>query len=152
MGSLPSRHLRRHGSQGVAHARHEGAAMTPEGKVKAAVRKVIESAPQGTYSLWPPGSAYGKPALDVLGARLSDGRMFAVEVKADYKPPTPRQRATIRSMTTGNVTVFVIDEVDSLVLPLLGHWLNTWGEHKQLEAEIRRRLLPYLDLPKDIAL
>lgn len=86
--------------------------MTPEGKVKLAVKKLLKQYPN-TYSHWPVQTGYGAPTLDCVGSvnsrLLAGGVSFAVETK--YKDDlTPRQRLTKAAMERGGVTVFIIGQ------------------------------------------
>jgi len=79
--------------------------MTPEGKVKQKVTKLLKQ--YGCWYWMPVVSGYGAATLDYLAA--TDGRMFGIETKAPGKKPTPRQRATMRQMENKNIPCFVID-------------------------------------------
>lgn len=92
--------------------------MTPEGKVKAKVRKLLKRYP--VYSNWPVPCGYGTPMLDCIGALA--GRCFAIETKAPGKTPTPRQEQTIAEMQAAGIEVFVIDGDDGITK--LEEWLN----------------------------
>lgn len=83
--------------------------MTPEGKVKARVKKVLaDSQRYGyIYSNWPVPVGFGVPTLDCLGA--INGLAFAIETKAPGEKPTQRQAATIEVMRRAGMAVFVID-------------------------------------------
>lgn len=80
--------------------------MTPEGKVKQAVTRLL-SKYKGIYFWMPVQTGYGSRSLDFLGCYR--GRFFAVETKAPGKKPTPLQHNTIAKMTSAGATVFVID-------------------------------------------
>ncbi len=79
--------------------------MTPEGKVKAKVRRILEKYPR--YEFWPVPSGYGVSSLDCLLCR--DGKFVAIETKAPGKTPTPRQLKTIKDIESAGGKVFVID-------------------------------------------
>ena len=83
--------------------------MTPEGKVKANVKKVLAkySELRYIYRHWPVPSGYGKSTLDCLGA--ISGRAFAIETKAPGEKPTPLQLGYIDDMQRAGMKVFVID-------------------------------------------
>ncbi|NJN00178.1 MAG: hypothetical protein HC793_00375 [Aquincola sp.] len=88
--------------------------MTPEGKVKAAVKKLLKSVP-GVYSHWPVQTGYGAPTLDCTGAIRSGlygyvGVAFAIETKAPGKKATPRQLLTVSQLEAAGVAVFLIGE------------------------------------------
>lgn len=81
--------------------------MTPEGKVKAKVKRVLKSyAPHVWYDM-PVPSGFGKPTLDFIGYAWGQG--FAIETKAPGKKPTPRQEQTIADIQASHTPVFVID-------------------------------------------
>jgi hypothetical protein len=84
-------------------------ATTPEGKVKAAVRKVLARY-EPLYQYWPVPAGYGPSSLDCLVC--FHGRLIAIETKAPGKKPTPRQISTIREIAESDGKVFVIDNVD----------------------------------------
>lgn len=80
-------------------------ATTPEGKVKARIKEVLDKAPTTTYFM-PVQTGYGAATLDFLGC--SAGRFFAVEAKAAGKIPTYRQEYTIRQYAAAGGAVFVL--------------------------------------------
>lgn len=81
--------------------------MTPEGKVKARVKKVLQE--YGAYYHMPVQNGMGAPSLDFIG--VAKGFFFAVETKAGNKQPTERQAHTIAQMEAANGKVFVVNEV-----------------------------------------
>ena len=81
--------------------------MTPEGKVKLAVKKVLKAF--GAYWHCPVQNGMGSPSLDFVGC--FKGYFYAVETKAGAKRPTPRQETTIEEMQLAGGKVFVINEV-----------------------------------------
>jgi hypothetical protein len=85
-------------------------AKTPEGKVKDAVRKVLDTRKHmgyGIYYNFPVPAGYGTPMLDVVGCYF--GRFFGIETKVPGSRPTPRQLLTISQMREAGGAVFVID-------------------------------------------
>ena len=82
--------------------------MTPEGRVKAAVKKVLKPYIEGKemWAHWPVQTGYGAPTLDCTGAIR--GQAFAIETKRPGEGPTERQKLTIAAMQAAGVTVFVI--------------------------------------------
>ena len=80
--------------------------MTPEGKVKAAVKKILDAADE-TYYHCPVQNGMGAPTLDFVGC--SKGRYFAIETKAPGKKPTTRQEHTSEQMRAARGTVFIMD-------------------------------------------
>lgn len=79
--------------------------MTPEGRVKAAVKRVL-SAHSAYYEMPVPGG-YGKSGLDFTGCHR--GRFFAIETKAPGKVATPRQVLRMREMEAAGGKTFEID-------------------------------------------
>jgi hypothetical protein len=91
---------------------------TPEGKVKARIKRVLD-AQTGIYYFMPVQNGFGVATLDYVG--WHHGLPFAIEAKADGKVPTPRQEATIEKMVAAGARVFVIDgSTDALE-----EWLRT---------------------------
>lgn len=99
-------------------------AVTPEGKVKAMVRKVLEEFSEqvaindppplrsrsyypALKQFWPVPSGFGASDLDCLVCYF--GRYIAIETKAPGKHPTPRQQLTIAQTTAAGGLVMVID-------------------------------------------
>lgn len=110
--------------------------MTPEGKVKAVVTKLLKSYGTRVYFEMPVPGGYGKSGLDYIG--FANGRGFAVETKKnENSEPTDRQKKVIREMKAAGAHVFVIQGRDDPELKLLAGWLNnTVGppdEHAQAE-------------------
>lgn len=81
-------------------------ASTPEGKVKAAVKKMLASFGDEVYSHWPVQNGMGSPTLDCIICAY--GRYIAIETKAEGKKPTARQTFTIEQMTKAQAVVYVV--------------------------------------------
>lgn len=79
--------------------------MTPEGKVKAEIKKVLKA--HDVYFEMPVPTGFGKSGLDFSGCHY--GLAFYIEAKAPGKKPTPRQDLTIEAMRAAGAVVFVID-------------------------------------------
>jgi len=92
---------------------------TPEGKVKALVKKVLSK--YGAYWHCPVQNGMGSPSLDFICCY--EGRYFAVETKAPGKKPTERQLVTMKSITDSGGTCFVVDGNESLAV--MEEWLDT---------------------------
>lgn len=90
--------------------------MTPEGRVKEAVKKVLKRF--GAYWHMPVMNGLGAPSLDFVGCFM--GRYFAIETKAPGKKPTPRQEVTIETIRKAGGCCFVIDGDVSM----LEQWLE----------------------------
>ena len=86
--------------------------MTPEGRVKAFVKKVMKQLQEKRdcyiYTHWPVQAGYGAPTLDCTGS--INGRAFAIETKAPGETLTPRQKLTKADMERSGMVVFVIGE------------------------------------------
>ena len=92
--------------------------MTPEGKVKEAVRSLL--ATHGAYWHCPVQNGMGAPTLDFVGCHR--GRYFAVETKADGKRMTARQKDTAAKVDAAGGVVFEVVGVSGL--GALVHWLT----------------------------
>lgn len=84
--------------------------MTPEGKVKAEVKKILASFGDKIDGFWPVPSGYGESHLDYVGC--ANGWFFCIETKAPGKKPTPRQLERMRRVDNAKGLVFVIDGTD----------------------------------------
>ena len=88
---------------------------TPEGKVKAKVRAILDDT--RIWSFWPVPSGYQAASLDVLCAvRVKNIPVFfAIETKAPGKGITDRQGLLIEDLELRlNAKVFVIDGEEGL--------------------------------------
>ena len=101
--------------------------MTPEGKVKAAVKRVLKEL--GAYQHWPVQNGMGAPCLDCHGCW--QGIYFAIEAKAPGGVPTPRQEGTIKNIAAAFGVVMVISSVEGA--NNIPEWLR---EHR---AHVARR-------------
>jgi hypothetical protein len=93
--------------------------VTPEGKVKAKIRKLLNN--YGAYYFQPVQMGIGATGLD-FHCMLAGARAFFVEAKAPGKQPTLRQQLMIEKLTYMGATVFVID--DDVTLEELKDWLD----------------------------
>ena len=110
--------------------------MTPEGKIKAKVKKMLADYPVWTH--WPVQMGYGAPTLDCVGT--FNGKFFAIETKAPGEKPTPRQEITIKEMLTAGGAVFVIDGRPSHMLRLL-----LWLEEVSQQGEALEQFCDWLE-------
>ncbi|MGZ3665695.1 MAG: hypothetical protein ACXVDA_14575 [Ktedonobacterales bacterium] len=85
--------------------------MTPEGRVKAAVKKILKRYGDDLYYEMPVPTGFGKSGLDFH--ICFHGHYIAIETKAPKKEPTPRQDHTIAQIKKAGGTVLVIDSVES---------------------------------------
>jgi len=85
--------------------------MTPEGRVKAAVNRVL-SKYKSVYKFMSVPSGYGPSTLDYL--LCVEGRFVAIETKAPGKKPTARQRHIAGEIERAGGVVFIIDSADEV--------------------------------------
>ena len=116
---------------------------TPEGLVKAKVRKILGRY-TGMYAYWPVPTGYGKTTLDVLGCYR--GQFFVVETKADGKKPTLRQTEELKNIGSAMGKTFVLAGVDDPRFDDLVQWLDGVTETVKHDPnippdEVRRRPL-----------
>ena len=81
--------------------------MTPEGKVKQALKKTLAQFGEELDMFWPVQNGMGSPALDCIVCYR--GHHIEIETKALGKKPTPRQVLTIEKKRKAGANVFVID-------------------------------------------
>jgi hypothetical protein len=79
--------------------------VTPEGKIKTKVKKVLQEF--GCWNYWPVPSGYGRRTVDALC--LSNRRFFAIEVKRPGAKPTKNQEQELYNIKACGGTTFVID-------------------------------------------
>lgn len=73
--------------------------MTPEGRVKAEIKKYLESI--GAYQFWPVQSGFGAATVDCLAC--IKGKFLAIEVKRpEGGKLTGRQRNTLQKVADAN--------------------------------------------------
>ena len=94
--------------------------MTPEGKVKKQVKRILAEYKRGMYYHMPMQNGMGRPSLDFVGAYR--GWPFAIETKAGNAPLTVRQHATIVEMENAGIAVFVIRHENQMLI--LQDWLT----------------------------
>lgn len=80
--------------------------MTPEGRVKSAVKRVLDA--YEAYFHMPVQNGMGAPSLDFVGCHR--GKFYAVETKAGRKQMTDRQANTAGQMEAAGARVFLINE------------------------------------------
>lgn len=95
--------------------------MTPEGKVKEKVKKVLKEF--GAYYHMPVQNGMGKPSLDFICCHK--GRFLAIETKAEKGKLTLRQEATIDEMQkAGAITLVIRGENDGESFAILRSFLE----------------------------
>ena len=83
--------------------------MTPEGRVKAKVKKALEVLGPNCWRFMPVQNGYGSVALDFLCS--INGRFVAIETKAPGKKLTPLQEGTKSQIeAAGGIVLVVWDE------------------------------------------
>jgi hypothetical protein len=103
--------------------------VTPEGRVKAAIKRVLDKH-KGLYVFMPVPSGFGKSSLDYV--ICCHGRFLAIEAKAPGKKPTPRQKMIIGQIERADGKVLVIDgkqgleELDLLLSEVRGEACNPY--------------------------
>lgn len=88
--------------------------MTPEGKIKQKIKKLLDMYGEQIYIFMPVQSGYGAVTVDFLCC--INGRFVAIEAKAPGKKPTPRQDEVLRRVEAARGIWFVIDDEDSLIV------------------------------------
>lgn len=88
--------------------------MTPEGKVKAAINKVIASYGDKVYKFMPVPGGFGPSSLDyILCVR---GKFIAIEAKKPGGKPTARQEFIIRQIKAAGGVAIVIENILGLAV------------------------------------
>ena len=84
-------------------------ARTPEGAVKDAVRKMLNS--MDVYHFMPPGVGFGRAGIpDIIGCM--NGMFIAIECKAGKGKTTALQEREIDAIRTAKGLAFIINEVN----------------------------------------
>lgn len=86
--------------------------MTPEGKVKALVKRRMAEAFPACYRFMPVQNGMGAPSLDML--YCVEGLFVAIETKAPGGKPTPRQLLTMQEMIRAGALVYTVDGEERL--------------------------------------
>jgi len=92
--------------------------MTPEGKIKARVRALLDACPDIYYEMYVP-TGYGKSGLDF--SCCVRGHALYIETKARGEELRPRQRGAAVKMLAAGGTVFCVS--DDSGLDALARWL-----------------------------
>jgi hypothetical protein len=93
--------------------------LTPESKVKAKLRRLLNGYHCWTY--WPVPGGYGRRTVDVLG--LYRGHFFAVEAKRPGKGATVLQDNEMEAIREAGGTTFLVN--DDASLKQLENWLES---------------------------
>jgi hypothetical protein len=81
--------------------------MTPEGKTKNKIKKLLAQHPEA-YVYMPVPSGYGMVSLDFLICYR--GQFVAIEAKAPGKKPTKLQELTMENMRKAGAVTFVVSD------------------------------------------
>lgn len=98
--------------------------MTPEGKIKEKVKKLLDPRRPKLYYEMPVPAGYGRPSLDFVGCYY--GKYFAVETKRRGKRLTDRQEGTRDDMRAAGGMVFEV--LGDAGLDELSAWLESVEE------------------------
>jgi hypothetical protein len=98
--------------------------MTPEGKVKKAIKELLKK--HEAYVYMPVPAGYGAPSLDFVGCHC--GLFYAIEAKRPGKEPTAQQRLTARTMEQAGAVTFVVASTDGADFKKLEEWLELFAE------------------------
>lgn len=88
--------------------------MTPEGKVKASVKKLLDSYAPFVWYFMPVQRGLGckRGVPDFIG--LCNGAFFAIETKAPGKKPTQLQQYMMEQIRKAGGDTFTVDDAESL--------------------------------------
>jgi hypothetical protein len=91
--------------------------MTPEGKVKAKVKKLLEEF--DCWNFWPVQTGYGRRTVDALC--LYKGMFFVIETKAPGEEPTENQWKELKAVNACGGAWFIIDGDEGVAM--LRNWI-----------------------------
>jgi len=91
-------------------------ASTPESKVKAGVRKLLDTL--GIYHFMPPANGFGRAGIPDIIACM-DGHFVAIECKAGKGKTTALQDRELNNILNHGGTVFIARETNLLELKML---------------------------------
>jgi hypothetical protein len=97
--------------------------MTPEGKVKARLDRVLSGYGDDLHIFKPVQNGMGSPALDYI--ICYKGRYASIETKAGDKQFTPRQKLTADRLQLAGAAVFLVNETTGT--RDVEKWLNDTG-------------------------
>lgn len=102
--------------------------MTPEGKVKREITKILDywSNYLPMYVWMPVPNGYGKSGLDYHC--VIDGHTLIIEAKALGGEPTSRQRQALKTYVEAGATCFIISEQAGL--DALKAWFWRWAPER----------------------
>ena len=103
-------------SQGMSNRMETAMASTPESKVKASVRKLLDTL--NIYHFMPPANGFGRAGIpDIVGCM--DGHFIAIECKAGKGTTTALQDRELNAILNAGGTVFIAREHNLEDLKLL---------------------------------
>jgi len=82
-------------------------AQTPEAKVKAKCRKLLDTF--GAYYFFPATGGFGRSGVPDIVISYK-GRFFAIECKAGNNKPTPLQQREIKAINDSGAVAIVVNE------------------------------------------
>lgn len=104
--------------------------MTPEGKVKAKITKLLKSyAPELWYFMPVPGG-FGVRTVDYIGCYK--GLLFVIEAKRPGKDATDLQKLTMKTVRDAGGAAFMVN--DDETLNAFKQWLDAWN-FQELESD-----------------
>lgn len=100
--------------------------MTPEGKVKANLDRVLSKYGEELHVFKPVQNGMGSPMLDYI--LCYRGQYAAIETKAGAGEMTPRQKLTADRLRLAGAAVFLVNEVTGTKVVI--DWLDSvqWSE------------------------
>ena len=98
--------------------------MTPEAKVKLAVRSVLDK--YKAYYFFPPANGYGRAGIPDVVACLPNGRFLAIECKAGKGKPTALQLRELAKIAEARGYARIVYEKD---IQELDEWLSDISKH-----------------------
>lgn len=113
--------------------------MTPEGRIKARVKRALATLNKHCYRFMPVQNGMGAPSLDFLNCIY--GKFVGIETKAPGKRLTPRQEITAGAIRDAGGLVFVIDS-DSSIDHMMAVLENLRGPPDNLEGAQNNRCTP----------
>lgn len=95
--------------------------MTPEGKIKARLKRALKPFGNKVYQFWPVQTGYGTKTLDCL--LCVAGQFIAIETKAPGKKLTALQEQTAIDICAANGLAFKVDG-DESIDRVIGHLIK----------------------------
>ena len=97
--------------------------MTPEGKVKAKITKLLKKYEPDLWYFMPVPGGFGVRTVDYIGCYK--GVMFVIEAKRPGKDATDLQKLTMQAVRKAGGAAFMINDDDTLAT--FRKWLEAWG-------------------------